>query len=189
MTKISSAEEDLEKIDACLAGKKEAFGFLFEKYRTKVFSIAYKYVQNKEDALDVVQEVFSKTYVSLAKFQRKSSFYTWLCRIAINKSIDYTRARKSNISLEPYMTEGDPTRPSNSSAPEGLGGGEFERDFYQAIHSLPDIHKSVFVLYALEDLSYKDISDVLDCSIGTVMSRLHYARKKLQEMLKNYQGD
>ncbi|RME02406.1 MAG: sigma-70 family RNA polymerase sigma factor [Planctomycetota bacterium] len=192
MEKGSSSEEDLEKVEAVLQGDERAFQDLFEKYREKVFHIAYKYLQNREDALDVVQEVFFKVYASLPKFQKKSSFYTWLCRIAINRAIDYSRAKKSNLSFEQCIADGYgfSSLTAKSSKPlDKMANKEWEEHFYQALNKLPHIHRSVFVLYSLNDLSYKEIAQILDCSIGTVMSRLYYARKKLQELLKNHRKE
>jgi RNA polymerase sigma-70 factor (ECF subfamily) len=183
-----SAEEDLKKIETCLQGDWSSFEFLYEKYKEKVYRIAFRYVQRREDSLDIVQEVFAKIYTSLNKFERRSSFYTWLCRITINKSIDYIRLKKNTVSYESYMTQDSQEGPSlsqNLSPYKEISGQEFQKAFEKALEELPDIHKSVFVLYSLEELSYKEIAEVLDCSIGTIMSRLHYARKKLQNLLQH----
>ncbi|RME77582.1 MAG: RNA polymerase sigma factor [Planctomycetota bacterium] len=185
-----SAQEDMEQIQECLKGNWKAFEKLYNKYKDKVFYIAYRYVHQKEEAMDIVQDVFTKVYNSLHKFEGRSSFYTWLCRITINRSIDVTRTKKSTISYESFMQEDDSNKkerkPEESLPIDQIRDQEFRNAFDKALDKLPEIHKSVFVLYALENLSYKDIAEVLDISIGTVMSRLHYARKKLQSQLADW---
>ena len=87
--------EDILKVNAFLAGDENGFEFLFEKYRQKVYGIAYRFVRNREDAPEVAQEVFLRVYQGLDKFKTDSKFFTWLYRITVNRSIDFTRSRKS----------------------------------------------------------------------------------------------
>jgi RNA polymerase sigma-70 factor, ECF subfamily len=183
-----SDEEDLIKVEEFLSGNIRGFEFLFDKYREKVFRIAYRFVRHKDDALEVTQEVFLKVYTSLARFKTDSKFFTWLYRVTVNRSIDFTRRRKSRRlqEIEPGQLEAQATLPGRSAArdPADLSAeAELEEKLAQAVQSLSEKHRAVFLLHAMENLSYKEIAATLGCSIGTVMSRLFYARKKLQEIL------
>lgn len=184
-----SDAEDLLKIEEYLAGEKRAFEFLFEKYREKVHRIAFRFVRNQEDALEVTQEVFVRVYLGLPRFKLDSKFYTWLYRIAVNRAIDFTRRRKAKPlqALDQELLEAHTTRASGMGGARDPAAIAAERDLEgrlaAAVKMLSEKHRAVFLLHAMENLSYKEIAAVLDCSIGTVMSRLFYARKKLQELL------
>ncbi len=181
--------EDILKVNAFLAGDETGFEFLFEKYRQKVYGIAYRFVRNREDALEVAQEVFLRVYQGLDKFKTDSKFFTWLYRITVNRSIDFTRSRKSRPLQgmdEPAMEAlGKPTaRKAPAQSPvEYAGEKELEDKIREAVATLSEKHQLVFILHTSEDLSYKEIAEVAGCNVGTVMSRLFYARKKLQEAL------
>lgn len=184
-----SDEEDIEKVEEFLLGDIRAFEFLFDKYREKVYRIAYRFVRNREDALEVAQDVFLRVYTSLAKFKTDSKFFTWLYRVAVNRAIDSTRYRRARPlhSLEQELLESQtqtvsgkcPQRDPSEVAEEK----DLEENLARALKKLSDKHRTVFLLHAMENLSYKEIAAVMKCSIGTVMSRLFYARKKLQEIL------
>ncbi len=181
--------EDLLQVKAFLGGDETGFEFLFEKYRQRVYGIAYRFVRNREDALEVAQEVFLRVYQSLDKFKTDSKFFTWLYRITVNRSIDFTRSRKSRPLQgmdEPAMEAlGKPTaRNAPPQSPvEYAGEKELEEKIREAVATLSEKHQLVFILHTSEDLSYKEIAEVVGCNVGTVMSRLFYARKKLQEAL------
>lgn len=184
-----SDAEDIQKVQAYLAGDSTAFEFLFDKYRERVFRIAFRFVRNKEDALDVAQEVFLRVAGSLSSFKTDSKFFTWLYRISVNRSIDFTRHKKSHPmqAMEPEMLDSrprsTPNREHERSPHELAETKDLETLVSRAVSKLSEKHKAVFLLHATENLSYKEIATVMDCSIGTVMSRLFYARKKLQELL------
>ena len=111
-----SDSEDILKVEDFLGGETEAFEFLFDKYRDKVYGIAYRFVRNKEDALEVAQEVFLSVYLGLAKFRTNSKFFTWLYRITVNRAIDFTRSRKARpiVGMEASAMD---TRPAAISRP------------------------------------------------------------------------
>ncbi|MBM4050576.1 MAG: sigma-70 family RNA polymerase sigma factor [Planctomycetes bacterium] len=192
MERSPAGDEDLQKIQACLDGDESAFEFLFNKYRQKVFNLAHRYVGDTEDALDITQECFVKAHHSLRTFEGRSSFYTWLCRLVINACVDFRRAHKAPqpLSLSESPAEGEVKHDPEDLRVIGPSGAlelkELESRIQDAIESLPGPQRAVFVLHVAEQMPYKRIADVLDCSVGTVMSRLHYARKKLQESLKPY---
>lgn len=190
-----SDAEDIAHVEAFLAGDREAFERLFDKYRDKVYGIAFRFVRNKEDALDVAQEVFLRVFLSLGSFKTNSKFFTWLYRITVNRAIDFTRSRKARpaIGLEAASLDGAGTPPSPRPPPSDPSQEAEERELEErvaeAVAQLSEKHRSTFVLHAYENLSYKQIADVLGCNLGTVMSRLFYARKKLQETLESWGYD
>ena len=184
----ASDAEDIEQVRAFLAGDQRGFETLFDKYRERVYCLAYRYVRNKEDALEVTQDVFLRVFQNIAKFKLDSKFFTWLYRITSNRAIDFTRSRRARPSkeLEKSVIESQETDSTGKRAQtpvEVVEQRELGVRVNEAIETLSEKHRAVFVLHAKENLSYKEIAEVMDCSIGTVMSRLFYARKKLQERL------
>lgn len=157
---------------------------MFARYRERVFRVAYRFVRNRDDALDITQEVFLRVYQRLEGFQTHSKFYTWLYRITVNRSIDFLRRRKGQPlpGLDASRAE-----PSGRTAPGGPQALAEENELLAILHDeigkLSQKHREVFILHAFEDLSYKEIAAVVGCNLGTVMSRLFYARKRLQEAL------
>jgi len=183
-----SDAEDLTQVKKFLAGEDAAFEFLFDKYREKIYRIALRFVRNKEDALEITQDVFLRVYQNLEKFKTDSKFFTWLYRITANRAIDFARSRKSHATKEVSQSyletqEQLPGRSSTEDPSTSVQERELEDKLAQAVESLPEKHRVVFVLHAKENLSYKQIAEVVQCNIGTVMSRLYYARKKLQSQL------
>jgi RNA polymerase sigma-70 factor (ECF subfamily) len=178
--KPSQPFEELELIHRSQAGDTEAFGELVTKYRSKLFTMACAMVGNENDAWDLAQEGFLKAWQSIHRFQGRSSFYTWLYRITINVTTDSLRrqSRRSEVELDDAI-------PSFLPGP----GVNFERaeireQVYAALAQLTPEHRAVIVLKEIEDLHYHEIADILKLSIGTVMSRLFYGRKKLQSILR-----
>jgi len=186
---------DGELVRESRLGDKDAFRELVERYQRKILSVALGMVHNPEDALEIAQETFVKAFESLGGFKGESSFYTWLYRIVVNRAIDFRRRERRH-----------PTVPLDDRSGHGTGEGyedtlkeDRPNDPYQQLHAreigdrvtaainelTPD-HKAVILLREVEGLSYEEISRVMQCSKGTVMSRLHYARKKLQKRLKDY---
>jgi len=183
---------DRELVRESRRGDKEAFRELVERHQRKIISVAIGMMHNRDDALDLTQETFVKAFENLNKFKGESSFYTWLYRIAVNLAIDYRRRDRRNpiISLEDRPGGGENAEatlpdqrlsdPYHQAQAHEIGGRVAE-----AINELTPDHKAVILLREVEGLSYEDISRVMQCSKGTVMSRLHYARKKLQNKLRD----
>jgi RNA polymerase sigma-70 factor (ECF subfamily) len=175
-------------------GDKEAFRELVERYQRKIVAIALGMVHNPDDALEIAQETFVKAFESLGSFKGESSFYTWLYRIVVNRAIDFRRRerRRPTVALEDRGGSG-----SGEGYQEVLKEERLTDPYHQAqaheigdrvtaaINELTPDHKAVILLREVEGLSYEEISRVMQCSKGTVMSRLHYARKKLQKKLKD----
>ncbi len=186
-------EVDLEKVRDAQAGDREAFGYLVERHKDIVYAVAYRFAKDPDLALDLSQNAFIRAYRGIKSFRGKSSFSTWLYRIAMNTCIDYTRKKARSVdslAVPEEVAEYAGSEPIVASLPREPGAdalsSELGEQIQKAIDLLPEYHKSVFVLYEIEGLSYKEIADVVGCSIGTVMSRLHYARKKLRSMLAPY---
>lgn len=179
--------DETELITRGKQGDQEALEQLFTLYSKKVYRVAYGVVRKREDALDIVQEVFIKLFSSLKKFRGESNFYTYVYRMTINSSIDYIRkTRKSSASsfdgdLPSQVSDSPEKRPDSI-----LYGKEIEGKIKKALDVLPEEQKATLILREVEGLSYEEISKVMRCSIGTVMSRLHYGRKRMKELLKEY---
>ena len=185
-----SRAEDQGLVERARKGDNAAFALLFEKYREKVFRVSFGYLHDKEEALDITQEAFIKAFKSLAGFEGKSGFYTWLTQIAINLAIDARRkrARRKVVALEDYM---DPREKLGGSAPPQspearVAEKELRERYFEALEQISEKHRTVFLLHTVEGMAYKEIAEALEISIGTVMSRLHYARKHLQDLLGEY---
>jgi len=184
---------DIELVKMTLSGDRRAYRELVEKYQQRIYAIAFGVLHNREDALDVSQDVLIKAYRKLSKFRGASSFYTWLYRITINMAIDYRRKRKNVVQVEyddRIGADEESEKPSmktvTESPAEALERKELNKVVMDAIASLPDEQKTVLILREIEGLAYEEISEVTGVSIGTVMSRLHYGRRKLRDVLSSY---
>ncbi len=178
--KASQQFPDLELARRSQAGDTEAFGELVSRHRDKIYTMVYRMVDNEHDACDLAQEGFVKAWQSIHQFEGRSSFYTWLYSITVNLTISSLRRkwRREEVEL-------------NDAIPSLLPGPrvnyertEIREQVDAALAKLSPEHRVVIVLKDLEDLQYHEIAQVLNLSLGTVMSRLFYGRKKLQSMLR-----
>ncbi len=192
----ASREADTEMLKAVLAGDNTAYRGLVEKYQGRVYSMVYGMIRNREDARDIAQDAFIKAFRNLSSFRLESSFYTWLYRIAMNLAIDHTRKRKRREASG--FDESIASRDETGSVAEIHHGDSPRRQLerkqlfaqiMEAMDKLPGDQKQVILLRELEGLSYKEIAEVMDVPEGTVMSRLFYARKKLQKLLTGMRDD
>ncbi len=189
----TAPKEDLRLVAETLAGNQLSFQLLVERYQTRMFALVRHYTRSPVEVEDIVQDTFLKAYTRLPSFQQQSSFYTWLCRIAINTSLDFLkRCGRSPIKGvdDPEVAVGaestDNSRPSVSPMPAPdarLERDELARITQNVLAELPEIFRTVLVLREFEDMAYQDIADVLGISIGTVESRLFRARARFKERL------
>jgi RNA polymerase sigma-70 factor (ECF subfamily) len=182
--------QDRALVEAVLAGDATAYRGLVERYQRRVYALIVGMVRDREEARDLTQEAFIKAYRNLDRFRLESSFYTWLYRIAMNLAIDYLRKHKKRRASE--FDEGIASKGLDGEIHHGHvannPGKELERKqlsgrILDALDKLSPEHKRIILLREVEGLSYKEIADTLECAEGTVMSRLFYARKKLQKQL------
>jgi RNA polymerase sigma-70 factor (ECF subfamily) len=191
-------ESDVNLVKRINNGDKEAFRALVEKYQRKVFSIAYGMVHNREDAMDLTQDAFLKAFYNLGRFEGSSSFYTWLYRIVVNVCIDHIRrsGKRFNVDYDDTILRDTEVDGNDHILPSTLGVNpvrvygrkELLEQIGKALDDLSPIHRQAIVLREIEGLSYKEMADVMGVSKGTVMSRLHHARKNLQMRLHEYVG-
>ena len=197
VTEATPAEADVSELDLvkqCQAGQTEAFDQLVTRYRTRVFAMIYNMVHNEQDAWDLAQDSFLKAWKSIKRFQGKSSFYTWIYRIVMNVTIDWLRKKQVKGTGAEFddaiqLKEIDPasrTVPRADALPhERMEQNEIRARIDAAIAQLSPEHRAVILMKETEDMQYHEIAEALGCSIGTVMSRLFYARKKLQNLLRD----
>ena len=179
--------QEKELISRCQQGDQGAWKEIFERYREKVYRVAYGVVRRREDALDIVQEVFVKLFRSLGDFKGKSNFYTYLYRMAINTAIDHTRKMRK-FSASSIDGEGafHPSDTPEKRPDAILIDHELQEKVKKAMERLADDQRAVLILREVEGLSYQEIAETMGCSLGTVMSRLHYGRRKMQNLLGEY---
>ncbi len=178
----SGAAADAALVDRARAGDTGAFEELVRRYRNDVFALSYHFLRNREEAWDASQEVFIKAYHSLGKFRGDASFKTWLLRITANHCKDHFKKRKlDTVSLDERLDADAPGLPANPR--EALESAELGAAIEKAVALLPPKHRTAFVLREFEGMSYQDMAEVMQCNLGTVMSRLHHARQKLQATL------
>jgi len=177
--------EEAELISRCQQGDQGAFKELFDQYHKRVYRIAYGVVRQREDALDIVQEVFIKLFRTIKNFKGKSNFYTYLYRVAMNQAIDYSRKMRRAPFLSLDQEEGFQPADIADRRPDHLASQkQFEERVGRAMGSLPEDQRATLIFREIEGLSYQEIAEAMRCSVGTVMSRLHYGRMKLRESLK-----
>jgi RNA polymerase sigma-70 factor, ECF subfamily len=196
-TEATVAQADVSELDLvkrCQAGNTEAFDELVTRYRTRIFAMIYNMVHNEQDAWDLAQDSFVKAWKSIKRFRGKSSFYTWVYRIVMNVTIDWLRKKQvkgAGVEFDDaiQLKEINPaskTLPKADPLPyERMERAEVRTRIDDAIKQLSPEHRAVILMKETEGMQYHEIAESLGCSIGTVMSRLFYARKKLQNLLKD----
>lgn len=188
----ADAVADADLVRRAQSGDSRAFDQLVTRYRGKVYGMCYHLVQNDQDAWDLAQEAFIKAWRALPSFKGDSSFYTWIYRIAHNCAYDWLRKKRIQGDGEFNDEIGKPIAAGAEAVPKGdrrpdevLKHRELGVRIKDAIAQLTPDHRMAILLREVEGHSYEEIAAMMECSLGTVMSRLFYARKKLQELLKD----
>ena len=181
-------------VASAITGNFEAFDKIMVHYRERLYGVIYNMTLNHSDAADLTQETFVKAFRSISKFKRKSSFFTWLYRIGVNLTLSFLKRRKARkfFSFD-YLSSGQSAFPQstqfaskdNNSIKHTLLN-ELHEKLNEALSMLSDKHRTIVILYEIDGLSHKEISDVMKCTEGTVRSRLHYAKIQLQSLLSDY---
>jgi RNA polymerase sigma factor RpoE len=171
----------------------EAYDQLIRRYQERIYATIYHMTSNHEDANDLVQETFIKAYRALKTFKGDSSFYTWVYRIAVNKTINFLKQRKNRVQLSlndvDFNAENDPdlvALVSDKTPRRDLNLAELQEKLNEAMQKLSEHHRMVVTLHDIQGLSHEEIGAIMDCNVGTVRSRLFYARQQLQANLSDY---
>ena len=174
--------DDLKLVQGFLQGDESAFRMLVDKYKKRVYYTAYHLVRNHEEALDLSQEAFISAYKSLGNFQGRSSFYTWLYRIVVNRCLNHLkmRSRCTCVSLEDVTCV---TEKPVKDVTAGLKDEELRERINMAVSGLPEQQRAVFILRNYDGLSHKEISQILNISVGAVKAHYFLAIQKLRGML------
>ena len=179
--------DDGELLVRFVGGERSALEELFRRYRVHAYRVAYRLLGNEADALDAVQEGFVKALTHLTGFQGRSSFKTWLLRVVYNAALDLgrQRGRREMLSLD-AGTGGEQSHSgllTQDEAGQALEQADLRQALDAALATLSEVQRQTFSLHADAELTYREISEVMGTSIGTVMSRLYYARQKLRALL------
>jgi RNA polymerase sigma-70 factor (ECF subfamily) len=174
-------------------GDMGAYDGLVRRYRERIYATVYHMTSNHEDANDLTQESFIKAFQALKSFKGGSSFYTWIYRIAVNKTINFLKQRKNHASMSlndlDFNAEHDPDLValiSDNTPRRDMGLTELAEKLNGAMQKLSEQHRLVVTLHDVQGLSHEDIAKIMDCNVGTVRSRLFYARQQLQAYLSDY---
>ena len=186
---------DSELVSRIIANDEQAFRLLVERYQTMVINTCFGFIHVQEDAQDIAQDVFIEVLHSVNKFRNEAKISTWLYRIAVNKSLNYIRSRNkfrwfrktgeiysNNDPVDPQITEVT----DNDTPVSIIENKERSETLHAAVNALPENQKIAFVLNKFEELSYKEIADVMNISLSAVESLIFRARKSLQKKLINY---
>ncbi len=188
---VRYADEDIRLIHRFKTGDTRAFDLLVERHQQGVFNIIYHTMGKIGNADDLAQDIFIKVYHALPSYKERSTFSTWLYRITVNVCIDEIRRQKRHRFLRMgELDDGRLEEITAAKAEEGveerIGRNEMKILVHEAIAGLPEPYRTVVTLRDINDLSYDEIAKILRCRIGTVKSRLFYARMKLREHLLKY---
>ena len=185
--------EEMDLVRRARRGDLGAYDELVRRYQERIYATVYHMTANHEDANDLAQEAFIKAFQALRSFKGGSSFYTWVYRIAVNKTINFLKQRKakSQMSLDDldFNAEHDPDLValiSDKTPRREVGLAELQEKLNAAMQKLSEPHRLVVTLHDVQGLSHEEIAKIMDCNIGTVRSRLFYARQQLQAYLSDY---
>lgn len=190
---LARQAEERELVRRAKDGEMDAYDTLVRRYQERIYATVYHMTSNHDDANDLAQDAFIKAYQALKSFKGDSSFFTWVYRIAVNKTINFLKQRrhKGHMSLNDldFHAEHDPDLVqlvSDKTPRREAGLAELQQKLNEAIQKLSEPHRLVVVLHDIQGLSHEEIGKIMDCNTGTVRSRLFYARQQLQAYLSDY---
>jgi RNA polymerase sigma-70 factor (ECF subfamily) len=190
---LSERDVDWAIVQRVQAGNVGAFDQLVQKYREPIFSVIYNMTSNREDASDLTQETFIKAFQAIARFKGKSSFFTWIYRIAMNATMTFLKKRSrrryisyENINEEMHSSDIVERLTAKNRSEKGAMVQELQEKLNDSLQKLSPKHRTVVVLHEIEGLSHAEIAEITQVSVGTVRSRLHYAKQQLQSHLMDY---
>jgi len=185
--------DDKTLVKRAQGGDYSSFDELVRRYQERLYGTIYHMTSNHEDAHDLAQETFIKAHKALANFKGDSSFFTWIYRIAVNKTINFLKSRKNKIHLSlndlDFNAEHDPdvvALVSENTPRREVNLAELQEKLNEAMQKLSDVQRLVVTLHDVQGMSHEEISKIMDCNTGTVRSRLFYARQQLQGHLSEY---
>ena len=187
-------ETDRQLVERVQRGDKKAFDILVLKYQHKIVGLVSRYLRNQDEVQDVTQEAFIKAYRALPRFRGDSAFYTWLYRIGVNLTLTFLKKRKIRqfFSFDQASDDGGMSKDleavsstSSTSVKKALNN-ELHEKLNEALSKLSDKHRTIVVLFEIDGLGHKEIAKVMNCTEGTVRSRLFYAKQQLQSYLSEY---
>jgi RNA polymerase sigma factor (sigma-70 family) len=193
--KVDSVEARVEMalVDRARAGDLAAYDELVQRYQERIYGTIYHMTSNHEDANDLAQETFIKAYQALKSFRGGSSFYTWVYRIGVNKTINFLKQRKNRSAMSlndlDFNAENDPDLValiSHKTPRRDAGLTELQEKLNEAMGRLSEVHRLVVTLHDVQGVPHEEIAAIMECNIGTVRSRLFYARQQLQGFLADY---
>ncbi len=189
----SNREAERDLVKRVRQGDLEAYDELVRLYQERIYATIYHMTSNHEDANDLAQETFIKAFQAIKSFKGGSSFYTWLYRIAVNKTINFLKQHRHRIQMSlndvDFQVENDPDLValiSDKTPRRDVNLAELQEKLNTAMQKLSEVHRLVVTLHDIQGLSHEEIAAVMGCNIGTVRSRLFYARQQLQAYLSDY---
>jgi len=191
-----AVSDELELVKQARQGDLAAYDDLVRRYQQRIYATIYHMTSNHEDANDLAQDTFIKAYAALKSFKGGSSFYTWVYRIAVNKTINFLKQRKNRVHMSlndmDFNAEHDPDMValvSENTPRREAGLTELQEKLNDAMQKLSEVHRLVVTLHDVQGLPHEEIAQIMDCNVGTVRSRLFYARQQLQGYLVDYLKD
>jgi RNA polymerase sigma factor (sigma-70 family) len=185
--------EEMELVRRARRGDLAAYDDLVRRYQERIYATVYHMTSNHEDANDLAQEAFIKAFQALKSFKGGSSFYTWVYRIAVNKTINFLKQRKNKTQMSlddlDFNAEHDPDLValiSDKTPRREAGLAELQEKLNIAMQKLSEPHRLVVTLHDVQGLPHDEVAKIMDCNVGTVRSRLFYARQQLQSYLSDY---
>jgi RNA polymerase sigma factor RpoE len=189
----TAVAEERALVQRAQAGDTSAYDELVRKHQERIYATLYHMTANHEDANDLAQEAFIKAYAALKSFKGDSSFFTWVYRIAVNRTINFLKQRKHRAAMSlndlDFNAENHPdlvALVSDRTPRREAGLSELQEKLNEALQTLSEPHRLVVTLHDIQGLPHDEIAKIMDCNVGTVRSRLFYARQQLQAQLSDY---